>query len=65
MTDLMTSLYQNLRAIRAHADAAISAMEQESDDALLQALGKMDAANHNIRLLVTARVEGHAKQSLS
>jgi hypothetical protein len=60
MTDLMTSLYQNLRAIRAHADAAISAMERESDDALLQALREMDAANHHIRLLVTARVEGHA-----
>jgi hypothetical protein len=41
-------------SITEHAQAAISAIEQKSDDELLQALGEMDAANNAIRTLVTA-----------
>jgi hypothetical protein len=59
MTDLMTRLRQSLMSITEHAQAAISAIEQKSDDELLQALGEMDAANNAIRTLVTARIDGH------
>jgi hypothetical protein len=43
MTDLITRLRQSLTSITKHAHAAISAIEQESDEAL----GQIDATHHS------------------
>lgn len=58
MSDMITTLRQDLTAIASHADAALSALDLEDDGTLLWALGEMNRTMTTIKTMISASVSG-------